>query len=769
MGQNLIPVSTLIVFFVFFCLEVILAATKLNRSCEQLQFACGECETALQDEINDLLNDITDGGLSNTEGHWGSATSKPGARVKNGVTLEQTLERITEIMKKNNPQGDNKLNWMMIGKSGSLQQTTPGNPRIALKSPDGELWVTFNTDPNAAGYNAIEIMRWDGKTGTYKFQEISFPSKPSQSESVSLGHLGGHANSHVDLSGKRCIKCHREPMRPNWDTYRAWSGIIPPRDDLLEAVDSPLELGGRGQPDSNARIYLDFLQQIEAAKSQGSVSSQSRPRTQSVQETRARRLRVLDILRKGGKSASQKIKTIKEEIEQQGWSRVPHFPKTNRNNNFSNKTASLAGPAHLAFDQVMAQQMCQIATGLEEHPKFENFKYVLTGIMRCRASKRADISPEELAKYLPNSFEGVARDFYSSSDALNTPKGKIQIGESEGAVLRSVFEHTKATHEMSDTYKEDRHFDLLVEYNSNKTSYKRQRRYGQQSPIENIEYDAKYLTKNKFSDVGSPWTAITDPKGVKGVAESDPGTIASFRYILEPLGINTGAWSTSLGKDVTDVTYTFSDQFRDMLRRQPLFGEIMKSIPGENLSEKCKNLQKLSRSALAGIKKTRGQMNEFPDECRQEGLQLAQIELETPAKNLIQDTCMTCHGIVQASLPFELDSLEGIRKGLLAPSPSGRTWADYIKIALSEDHAVIGVDRMPPRGWKYEDFPSGQEKNRRDNVRRNILSAYVDFMTNDKRRPDERYTCEHLSDFMGRPRMKKINQPKLGEPVESIQ
>ena len=733
MYRNLILVSTLM----FFYLEVILANTTLNDNCAKPQFACGECETELQTEINALINEIT--GEEDT-----TVQSKRKMKIKDGVTLESTLERIAEIMKKHNPKGENKLNWMMIGKSGSLQETSLGNPRIALKSPDSELWVTFNTDPNAAGYNAIELMRWDGKTGTYKFQEISFPSKSAR-------------YGHVDLSGARCVRCHREPMRPNWDTYRAWATIIPPRDDLLEAVNSPQEFEKVGKPDTNAEIYLNFLQQIEAAKSS------------TTKDERTKRLSVLEILRPGDGSTSQKIEEIKKEIEQQGWSRVRHFPPTNENKNYSPKTASLAGPAHLAFDQLMGQQMCQISTGLEKHPEFENFKYVLAGIMNCTASLRNQPSPEELSKYLPPSFDKVAKDFYSSGDSLNTPEGRIKVGESKGAVLQAVFEHTRATHNMSDTYKEDRHIDLLVQYNINKgpkIGRSRRQLLRRLKRATRAKNDARYLSIDKFSKVGPPWTAIKDPKGVKGVPEFDPGIIASLRYVLEPLGVNTGTWSMSLGKNVTDTTYTFSDQFYDILKQQPLFEKIMRSVPGSHHNEKCQNLQELSRQALAGTKRIGG-VNKMPDKCMMQGDRpMAQIDMEKQTRDLVEKTCMTCHGTIYTSLPFNFDSLKQMKKALLAPAPGGnRTWADHIKIALSEDYATIGVPhRMPPRGWNYSGSVSGTEKNRRDNARRNIIHAYVDFVTSDKRRPNERYTCKHLYDVFGRPMT-----PQPGEPSETVQ
>ena len=81
MYRNLILVSTLM----FFYLEVVLARTTLNNNCAKPQFACGECETELQTEINALINEIT--GEEDT-------TVQSKMKIKDGVTLESTLERI---------------------------------------------------------------------------------------------------------------------------------------------------------------------------------------------------------------------------------------------------------------------------------------------------------------------------------------------------------------------------------------------------------------------------------------------------------------------------------------------------------------------------------------------------------------------------------------------------------------------------------------------------------------------------------------------------
>ena len=102
------------------------------------------------------------------------------------------------------------------------------------------------------------------------------------------------------------------PMRTMRGAYRAWSGLIPPRDDFLESMDPPqgrkgyseeqIEEYGEGKrprPDPNARAYLDFLGKIENARSAPGPS----------------RLKALDIPSEEGKSDREKINSIRFQLD----------------------------------------------------------------------------------------------------------------------------------------------------------------------------------------------------------------------------------------------------------------------------------------------------------------------------------------------------------------------------------------------------------------------------------------------------------------------
>lgn len=252
---------------------------RLNNWEKQAGYDCGECENELQNGLNDIIDGITEADLSQVDRfHWGDILDSDKVdpeklTMKPDANFEDTLDNILNLMREQNTAGGGALNWVMIGESESLHETTVKdgkmNPRIAVKSPNSELIVTFNTDPEAAGFNSIEIMRWNGREGRYEFQELSFPL-PEGSEGVrQVASENPHGSSHaygepgnVDVTGNKCKQCHKSPsMRPNWDTYRAWSGVVPSRDDMLERL-------GDNDPDRRARRNAERAQQrLEKANS----------------------------------------------------------------------------------------------------------------------------------------------------------------------------------------------------------------------------------------------------------------------------------------------------------------------------------------------------------------------------------------------------------------------------------------------------------------------------------------------------------------------
>ena len=575
-------------------------SSSLATSCKVDGYQCGTCEEKLQNDLNTFLNEITQDDLSKTA-HWGSLKDDLGNHSdlkfkEPKISPNEALKKIIDIMKENNPEGDNQLNYIVIGESESLQQTSikngKMNPRIMLKSPNSELMVTFATDPELPGYNSIEMMRWNGKKGRYEFQELNFENRGEP--------------PHIDLSGEKCLACHKSPsMRPNWDTYRAWAGVIPSRDDMLEmhfkSRSREIDRSKDMQPD--ARAYISFLEQIADAQLKGSKN-----------DSRAERLAMLDIpfdrndqLRtlvderpideRSFVGPKEKIEIIKRKVERDGFYRIRHFPDktmTNRSSsNFDVKTASKAGPSQFAFDQMLAQNMCRVAVTLKENPYYEVFKYALASAMKCGVRDFND-----LIQFFPEGHDKKIREYFIATNASTMRETEASVrstikDKNPEEIYQMLVDDTERNHNRANQYKFDRHSRFLERYllsveGMEKGEAQTQARY----------YSEDVLTPTQSGG----YHAIGDPGGVRGVGEDATYKISTLRFLLGPYGVHVEHWSLVNGKDNAYHSYSFSDQFA-LFEEQELFSEIMKEI-GEDIGDDsrnaiCQEMRKRSREALS--------------------------------------------------------------------------------------------------------------------------------------------------------------------------
>lgn len=555
------------------------SSSSLSSSCKQDGFACGECETGLQNDMNAYMNKITNGKFQNGD-HWGDGKEKSqnssNIAMAPGVTLDGALKEIIDMFKKNNPAGDNKLNFVVIGESESLQATSVRDgkmyPRIMMKSPNSELMVTFNTDPKAKGYNTIEMMRWNGKLGRYEFQELNFGE--------------GGDKPHVDASGTKCLECHKSPdPRPNWDTYRAWAGVVPSRDDMMEMHGENQEFDKSKGMQPDAKAYLSFLEQMADDKEKGKNSriamldipfDEKRQMAEYVQAAGGKKL-----------SPREQIDLIKKQINEKGFYRIKHFPDVEEARdgnakmafNFDQKTAQWAGPSQFAFDQMLAQNMCKVTTDLRKHPNFEKFKYPLTLMIGCGQKSGT-------SRVYPESFKKEILDFYKSGrysglgdiDPAKKPKSDITFDE-----LRELLvEDTSASHNHANGYKFDRHEKFLSSY---LTEVERK-------PAAEAKADAKFYSEQVSTPFQDYWHAIEDVGGVKGVPEASTEDIADIRLLLEPMGVKVSHWSLVHGKNNAYNSFSFSDQF-ELFYSQPMWQEIIDEAGG------CGEVEAKARAALS--------------------------------------------------------------------------------------------------------------------------------------------------------------------------
>ena len=710
-------------------------SSSLNRNCrpQGSNLACGECEQNLQNQFNDLIADIT--GQPKSGDHWSDSFGGK-ASIRPGVTLESTLARIKDMMKSNNPAGGNGLNFIVIGESESLQPTTVRDgkmyPRIALKSPNSELWVTFNTDPNEPTYSTLEIMRWNGKEAKYEFMELDFDKN----------------KRHMDGTGEKCISCHKQPdPRPNWDTYRAWSGVVPSRDDMLEmhARDGQYLEGQERRIGTDGRAYLSFLDQVVSAKEKNPND----------------RLAMLDIpmdpqVQFAGRTPPvteltprEQLELIRRQTEERGFYRIPHYPFKEGlgQSNFDEKTARYTGPSQAAFDQMSGQNFCRISTRLKEHPDYNKFKYYLAGLGE-ESCKDNMLSGEQMEQWIPESYRSRITSHFSRNPAV-TLRNLSQARKPTGfrdfrGLIERLNQDTAENHSQADRFKVQRHTRFLQSYLGNVEN---------QGP-EVAQQEAKFFSKSLTAPEHSGFHAINDFGGVNGVTEASGPEISSLRAVLSPLGIDVGQWSMMRGNDPNYDSLAFSDQFV-LLYQQAAVQDVLAEVRNSpefraNGGDMCRTLQQKSYQSLSDPLQE-AQVGPLANQFDVESWCRERLEAESLGESLgfsenmkdvfrvsqnmmgeeaktMTETCFMCHGKQGFSKFPGMDKL----------SP-GQAWTDE---AWQEFQAALRgetgnrqfplgpkvIDKMilklmPPGGWHVGASPAARREE--DNRRRDFLANYV--------------------------------------------
>ncbi len=736
------------------------SSSSLGSSCKQQGYACGECDTGLQNAMNSFMNKITGGGFTNGD-HWGDGKEKSknssNISMAPGVTLDGALKEIMDIFKKNNPAGDNKLNFVVIGESESLQASSVRDgkmyPRIMMKSPNSELMVTFNTDPKAKGYNTIEMMRWNGKQGRYEFQELNFGE--------------GGDKPHVDASGAKCLECHKSPdPRPNWDTYRAWAGVVPSRDDMMEmhGENQQFDKSKGMQPD--AKAYLSFLEQMADDKEKGKKS-----RIAMLDIPFDEKRQMADYVKAaGGKKFTprEQIDLIKKQINEKGFYRIKHFPDVEEARegrakmafNFDSKTAVWAGPSQFAFDQMLAQNMCKVTTDLKKHPNFNKFKYPLALMMAC--GQRGGMN-----EIYPESFKKEVLDYYKSTkyaglgdiDPAKKPKTDVDFDQMRSLLM----EDTKASHDHANGFKFDRHEKFLSSY---LTQVERK-------PAAEAATTAKFYSEQVSTPYQDNWHAIQDVGGVKGVPEASTSELADIRLLLEPMGVKVSHWSLVHGKNNAYNSFSFSDQF-ELFNSQPIWQEIVSEAGG------CEEVEAKAKSALASPESKKEEVSPQSDNvselallCGSQGkgaqgpvddekladmsrIMMAAIK---PDVKKSMGKCLTCHGTDgDVEFPGLADFVKNDKEteflNFLNTQSEyyKRPMVEVVQIKLGlfprpEGDVDFGED-MPPSDWKDNpEFATthGVAPAKAQETRRKQIATYLGFAAAGNNKEKLKSFCEKIN------------------------
>lgn len=740
------------------------------RSRNSANFACGECETPLQDDFTNLLSQLTGQpeGARWSDGFNNESPIRSQFADGSPITLESTLSRIKDMMKGNNAEGGNGLNYMVIGQSESLQDTSIRDgkmyPRIAIKSPNSELWVTFNTDPMSEAYQTLEVMRWNGKDAKYDFIELDFGKKDPANPAA-------NRPAKFDGTGQKCVACHKDPdPRPNWETYRAWSGIVPSRDDMIEhdaQHGRPVTEGG--QPvGMDGRAYLSFLEQVVDTKEGKNITPGA-----------DRRLGLLDIpvddaIQFAGRTPAisslpprAQLEAIRAQASKQnGFYRIPHFPYKGEGgamSNFDQKTAEYAGPSQFAFDQMSGQNFCRISQRLIEDEDFNKFKWFVAGIAECGAGY-------DVADWIPESYQNeIARYFSARPQALlsdlasagQLPPAQQMSGMNFSQITDLIMRDTQRNFTRADEFKRDRHSTMGEAYLTAVEA---------RDPAA-AATEAEFFSSKFTAPMRSGFHAIGDEGGVNGVDNGNAEEITGLRAVLEPMGIDVGQWSLMRGPNsATDYdSLAFSDQFV-LLFEQRAIAKAMEDIRtdpafAQSGNNRCEALKLASNRDLSTINIAPPQENQvdtslaalcgssltgLPDPLAlRPVVEIMRADGAPRAKELF-NRCVRCHGGSDPSAtPFPgmeemTTTTTVIPQGIATPASSVENttpWTDdawqrfnvYIATGFSDSAGVpmgeemnrrLVTHSMPSGGWRIPGETPAQ-KLANDATRRNELSNYV--------------------------------------------
>lgn len=141
------------------------------------------------------------------------------------VTLEEVLEAIGKAYP------ELRTNHTLMHESLSRQGASPEFPRAITFSPNGRFALTFNGDPNAAGFYELEMYEFspdatlsNGRTPeSFKFRRIIFEPRKD------YPHLKEYQSYKTfpvvaPINESKCLGCHTSRPRPNWESYNRWEG-----------------------------------------------------------------------------------------------------------------------------------------------------------------------------------------------------------------------------------------------------------------------------------------------------------------------------------------------------------------------------------------------------------------------------------------------------------------------------------------------------------------------------------------------------------------
>lgn len=115
---------------------------------------------------------------------------------------------------------------VLMHDSRSQQSASLELPRAVIYGQDASFILTFTGDPSKPDYQQIEMIQFRDTKSTkgkpeFDFRKVTFPAKGSSEKAIVS-----------EKNPAECLTCHRDPPRPNWDSYPLWPGAFGATEDL---------------------------------------------------------------------------------------------------------------------------------------------------------------------------------------------------------------------------------------------------------------------------------------------------------------------------------------------------------------------------------------------------------------------------------------------------------------------------------------------------------------------------------------------------------
>lgn len=173
-------------------------------------------------------------------------------RTSGARNIEEFLPHLPENL---------RASYTLMKASGSLQQSSPMNPRAIVFAHDASLVLTFNGSENHTGYNSIEVLEFSEVDKKFRLFEVDFSKKGESRFS--------------DPNPAKCMSCHAAwpkphgAVKPIWSPYSHWLGAYGERDDHF--VDVMSHRGGEyegvaSNPDYDYKEFNEYQRFLKHAQ-----------------------------------------------------------------------------------------------------------------------------------------------------------------------------------------------------------------------------------------------------------------------------------------------------------------------------------------------------------------------------------------------------------------------------------------------------------------------------------------------------------------------